>query len=118
MCCGSNRLQFLRNSIMAPWSGTLAAPPRPNSTLPAIPAPAPASLAHATPAQARGPAGSMPSRFVPYVPQFEYTGRTALTVAGPATRHTYYFDRPGARLAVDPRDSPSLAAIPVLRRLR
>ncbi|MGD0011865.1 MAG: hypothetical protein ABSE93_25410 [Terriglobia bacterium] len=57
----------------------------------------------------------MPSRVVPYAPQFEYIGRTALTVAGPVTRQAYYFDRPGARLAVDPRDSPWLMSVPHLR---
>ena len=48
---------------------------------------------------------------------FEYVGRTALAVAGPATGRQYRFDRPGARLEVDPRDSASVGAIPVLRRV-
>lgn len=46
---------------------------------------------------------------------FEYTGRTGLTVTGPVTGRTYRFDRPGAVVEVDPRDRPSIAAIPVLR---
>jgi len=48
---------------------------------------------------------------------FEYVGRTGLVVAGPVTGRQYRFDRPGARLEVDPRDSASVAAIPVLRRV-
>ncbi len=46
---------------------------------------------------------------------FEYIGRTGLVVAGPVTGRQYRFDRPGARLEVDPRDSASVAAIPALR---
>jgi hypothetical protein len=46
---------------------------------------------------------------------FEYLGKTALTVVGPVTGARYRFDRPGARLAIDPRDSPGLARIPALR---
>ena len=48
---------------------------------------------------------------------FEYTGRTGLTVHGGATGQRYRFSAPGARVAVDPRDRPSLAMIPVLRRV-
>jgi hypothetical protein len=48
---------------------------------------------------------------------FEYTGKTALTVTGPATGRQYRFDRPGSRQEVDPRDSASVAAIPALRRI-
>ncbi len=47
---------------------------------------------------------------------FEYIGRTALTVIGPASRTTYRFDRPGARLRVDERDRPSLDALPMLKQ--
>ena len=46
---------------------------------------------------------------------YEYVGRTGLVVVGPVTGRQYRFDRPGARLEVDPRDSASVAAIPVLR---
>ena len=38
-----------------------------------------------------------------------------VTVAGGATGRRYRFDRPGARVVVDPRDRPSLAALPQLR---
>lgn len=48
---------------------------------------------------------------------FEYVGRTALAVSGPVTGRQYRFDRPGARLEVDPRDSASVGAIPVLKRV-
>jgi len=48
---------------------------------------------------------------------FEYLGQTALSIIGPATRTSYRFDRPGARVMVDARDRHSLAAVPVLRRV-
>jgi hypothetical protein len=48
---------------------------------------------------------------------FEYIGRTGLTVIGPGTRRQYRFDRPGARLAVDPIDQPSLSRVAQLRRV-
>jgi hypothetical protein len=47
---------------------------------------------------------------------FEYTGQTGLTAVGPITGKRYRFDRPGAALAVDGRDAPSLSAVPNLRR--
>ena len=49
---------------------------------------------------------------------FEYVGKTALTALGPVTGRRYRFSRPGARVAVDWRDAPSLAAVPNLRQLR
>ncbi len=45
---------------------------------------------------------------------FEYVGRTALTAVGRTTGLRYRFERPGARVAVDPRDRASLASVPVL----
>jgi hypothetical protein len=48
-------------------------------------------------------------------PAFEYTGATALTVMGPVTGARYRFNRSGSRVHVDPRDSASLARVPVLR---
>jgi hypothetical protein len=48
---------------------------------------------------------------------FEYVGRATLAVVGPATRTSYRFDRPGARVLVDARDRASLASIPVLRQI-
>lgn len=46
---------------------------------------------------------------------FEYTGGTALTVVGRATGKRYRFERPGARVAVDPIDKPSIAGVSQLR---
>jgi hypothetical protein len=46
---------------------------------------------------------------------FEYTGASALTAVGGVTRKQYRFDRPGARVAVDPTDRDSLARVPNLR---
>lgn len=47
---------------------------------------------------------------------FEYVGKTGLTVVGPVTGRRYRFERPGALLAVDERDSSSMAGVPNLRR--
>lgn len=49
-------------------------------------------------------------------PYFEYVGKTGLTVVGPVTGRRYRFARPGAVLAVDKRDSSSMAGVPNLRR--
>lgn len=49
--------------------------------------------------------------------EFEYVGASALTVIGPASGRRYRFDRPGARLVVDPRDRPGLARVPRLRQI-
>lgn len=48
---------------------------------------------------------------------FEYVGKTRLIVVGPATRISYAFHKPGARVLVDSRDRASLASIPVLRQV-
>jgi hypothetical protein len=47
----------------------------------------------------------------------EYTGTTGLTAIGPISGLRYRFSHPGARLEVDPRDRPSLAAVPHLRQV-
>jgi hypothetical protein len=47
---------------------------------------------------------------------FEYVGTTGLTVVGPVTRKRYRFESHGSRVAIDPRDAPSMAAVPHLRR--
>ena len=49
---------------------------------------------------------------------FQYQGVTALTAIGPVSRRRYRFLSPGAIVAVDGRDAPSLAGVPHLRRLR
>jgi hypothetical protein len=48
---------------------------------------------------------------------FEYTGSTAMTVVGGVSRQRYRFDRPDARVVVDARDRPSVAAVPHLRQV-
>ncbi|MGA2581364.1 MAG: hypothetical protein ABSH24_35850 [Bryobacteraceae bacterium] len=53
---------------------------------------------------------------IPGLIAFEYIGRTALTVIGPASRTTYRFEEPGARVVVDARDRPSLNALPMLKQ--
>jgi len=53
----------------------------------------------------------------PPVIRFEYAGKTGMTVQGPVTGKRYRFDKPGSRVLVDPRDSPSLSAVPHLRRV-
>lgn len=55
---------------------------------------------------------AIPARVV-----FEYSGKTAMVVTGPISGSRYRFDRPGARLAVDPLDRRSLAAVPHLRQI-
>jgi len=89
MCCGKSRAQF-------------------QARIPGYPPPRAAN-------QTAGP----PPPFVRYPGLiFEYTGLTGLTVAGPVTGRVYRFDRPGARVEVDPRDRASIAAIPILRQVR
>jgi hypothetical protein len=48
---------------------------------------------------------------------FQYTGPTALTAIGPLSGRRYQFTRPGAVIAVDPRDRASLATVPHLRQV-
>jgi hypothetical protein len=50
-------------------------------------------------------------------PQFEYVGKTALTVVSPLTRRQYRFARPGARLEADVRDRAWLTFVPNLQRV-
>ena len=49
-------------------------------------------------------------------PQFEYTGKTALTVVSPVSGKHYRFTQPGARLEADIRDRSWLAFVPQLKR--
>jgi hypothetical protein len=49
---------------------------------------------------------------------FQYLGKTGLTVIGSRTRQRYRFDRPGAVVAVDPRDRRALVDVPTLRQVR
>jgi len=49
---------------------------------------------------------------------FEYIGKTSAVVIGGVTGKHYSFTSSGARIEVDPRDVPSLQAVPVLRQTR
>jgi hypothetical protein len=49
--------------------------------------------------------------------EFLCVGARAITVIGPVSRHQYRFAGPGARVAVDPRDAPSVDGVPNLRRV-
>jgi hypothetical protein len=49
--------------------------------------------------------------------RFRYVGRTGLTVRGGGTGRRYRFSRPGAVVAVDRRDRPSLRRVPVLHEV-
>jgi hypothetical protein len=51
------------------------------------------------------------------VVEFEYRGSAALTAVGSATRRLYWFEGPGARVRVHPRDAASLDGVPNLRRV-
>jgi hypothetical protein len=48
---------------------------------------------------------------------FQYVGKAALTVAGPVSERQYRFSAPGATVEADARDAPSLAQVPLLRRV-
>jgi hypothetical protein len=54
----------------------------------------------------------------PSIEYFEYYGTTGMTAFGPVTGRRYRFASPGALVAVDERDAPSLAGVPNLRRSR
>ena len=49
-------------------------------------------------------------------PSFQYIGSSGITVQGPVSKRLYRFAGPGAVVAVDVRDAPSLARVPQLRR--
>jgi len=87
-CCGDKREQF-HDRILAPQSREIIAE-----------------------------ASSLPSATPPSFVYFEYIGKTGLTVSGPITGRRYRFDVPGAVVAVEGRDAPSVSAVPNLRRTR
>lgn len=60
---------------------------------------------------------SIPAQASPIAIEFEYIGRTALTVMGPLTWRRYRFEQPGAILAIDAQDAGAMIAVPYLRRL-
>ena len=49
---------------------------------------------------------------------FEYTGKTALTIIGSVTGKTYRFSHPGDAQSIDLRDVAGMKMIPVLRRMQ
>jgi hypothetical protein len=53
----------------------------------------------------------------PRYPSFQYIGTSGLTVQGPVSLRQYRFAAPGATVAVDGRDAPSLELVPLLRRV-
>ncbi len=63
------------------------------------------------------PGAAGPAQTAPSV-QFEYTGKTRLTVISPTTGARYHFESPGARLSVDPRDQSMMIYVPDLRPVR
>lgn len=55
---------------------------------------------------------------LPRVVVFRYYGETSLLVFGRVTGRKYRFERPGAEVAVDPRDAPSIANVANLKEMR
>lgn len=82
MCCGKNRTIIPMKRVASPIGRAVQA------------APAPANRQRSA------------------VAYFEYTGKTALTVIGPASGMRYRFTTPGSRVAVDLRDRKQVAAVP------
>lgn len=87
-CCGSKRQQVVASAFAT--SGTVAA-------------------AAASPSVFHGPG--------PPGVTFVYDGVAGLIVIGPATGRRYRFGERGARLTVDPKDTPLLEMTPKLRRV-
>lgn len=48
---------------------------------------------------------------------FEYTGKTALSVRGTISGKNYRFSKPGDVQSIDYRDASSMMGVPVLKRL-
>ena len=51
---------------------------------------------------------------------FQYVGKESLTVTvrGPGTENRYRFNKPGAVVAVDPRDRRAMATVSTLKNVR
>lgn len=54
----------------------------------------------------------------PATVQFEYVGKSRLTVVSPLTGARYHFEAPGARLTVAPQDQGVMIHVPDLRPVR
>ncbi len=117
MCCGKNRAQ-LKSATSKP---VIAANVYRNRTSPATDN-AQSPIANAMVTQSLSALANgvqvLPARVQQRNISFAYIGNTKMTVIGPATGFQYSFDRPGARLYVDPRDRAALAAIRQLRQVR
>jgi hypothetical protein len=49
--------------------------------------------------------------------QYQYVGRTAMSVVSPATGRQYRFDRPGAVVQVDARDRQWIERVPNIKAM-
>ena len=67
--------------------------------------------------QMGAPSASQRSSAPPQV-QFEYVGKTRMTVLSPITGIRYHFDAPGAQVVVDARDQGMMIHVPDLRPVR
>ncbi len=88
MCCGKNRTGVSQTRVASPASRVVQA------------------------------SSAVATRPLSYVAYFEYTGKTAMTVAGPVSGMRYRFATPGSRVAVDLRDRKHLAVVPSLVQVR
>ena len=91
MCCGKARQQL--TGLLQP-RGSSRMSPTVAATRPAAPPIARSSTARL---------------------QYQYVGRTALTVVSPATGRQYRFDRPGAVQQADARDRQWLERVPNIK---
>jgi hypothetical protein len=73
------------------------------------------ALPSAAPVSRSSPAPSPRRALEPVL--FKYTGHSGMTVFGPITGLRYRFPAPGAVIAIDPRDAPSVTTIPRLERI-
>ena len=116
MCCGKKRAQ-LRPRVANP--ATVVPDTIVHNSV------SPPNLANSSKRQSSPPpqvaAAGAPlatSRVAQTTVSFAYVGNSAMTVVGPVTGYQYKFDRPGARLYVDPRDRAALASIRYLKQVR
>lgn len=54
----------------------------------------------------------------PSTVQFEYVGKTRMTVISPNTGIRYHFEAPGSKVTADPRDQMMMLHVPDLRPVR
>lgn len=53
----------------------------------------------------------------PHAVYFRYLGNQSITVVGAATGRTYSFSGAGATAAVDPKDAPFIASVPLVAQV-